>query len=141
VSPAALPAASFVCGLLFAIGLGISGMTNPAKILGFLDVTGAWDPSLAFVMMGGIGMTALAWRLRALMRRPLFASAFPDTSRCDIDPRLTGGAVLFGVGWGLVGYCPGPAVTVLSTGAAPVLVFAIAMLAGMAIFSVRGRAP
>jgi len=131
---------SFVSGVVFALGLGISGMTNPAKVVGFLDVTGAWDPSLALVMGSGIGVHFLFawWSKRA--KRPLWADAFVLPKRSDIDWRLLGGAALFGLGWGTAGYCPGPGLVSLvgiSTGA---LAFCASMIGGMVAFHVFVRA-
>lgn len=135
--------AAFGAGLLFAIGLAISGMTHPRKVVGFLDPTrGArggnlgWDPSLAFVMLGAIAVGLVAFRLILRRSRPLFAAGFALPTMRNIDARLVVGAALFGLGWGLGGFCPGPAVVTLVTGAVPVLVFVAAMLAGMALFDV-----
>lgn len=123
--------AIFGAGLLFALGLGISGMTQPAKVVGFLDVTGAWKPELAFVMGGAIAVHLLAYRLVPKMERPLFEPRFGVPSRRDIDPRLIGGAVLFGAGWGLGGYCPGPGLVSLASGSWQAIVFVGAMVVGM----------
>lgn len=120
------PLAAFAAGALFAVGLGVSGMTLPSKVIGFLDVTGDWDPSLAFVMVGAIGVYAAF--LRLFPRRaapPSIAASRP------IDRRLIAGAALFGIGWGLSGYCPGPALTSLVTLTAPALIFVGAMVMGM----------
>ena len=108
--------ASFVSGVLFAVGLGVGGTTKPAKVTAFLDFFGDWDPSLAFVMIGAILMHAVLYRLIRRRPVPLFASAFSIPTRTDIDTRLVGGAALFGIGWGLGGFCPGPAVTSLASG-------------------------
>lgn len=124
-------AAIFGAGLLFALGLGISGMTQPAKVVGFLDITGAWKPELAFVMGGAIAVHLLAYRLVPKMERPLFEPRFGVPSRRDIDPRLIGGAVLFGAGWGLGGYCPGPGLVSLASGSWQAIVFVGAMVVGM----------
>jgi hypothetical protein len=126
--------AAFVSGLLFAVGLGISGMTQPAKVTAFLDFTGNWDPSLACVMIGAITVHAVLYRVIRRRSSPLFASAFSVPTRQDIDLRLVGGAALFGVGWGLGGFCPGPAVTSLASGHASVVLFAAAMIAGMYLY-------
>jgi uncharacterized membrane protein YedE/YeeE len=115
---------SFVAGLLFAVGLGVSGMTDPRKVLGFLDVFGQWDASLALVMAGAIGVHLPFLRL-VRARRPM---ATPGDDR--IGGRLVLGAVVFGVGWGLSGYCPGPALVSLASGRGAVLVFVVAMVAG-----------
>lgn len=120
-------------GFVFGLGLVISGMTDPSKVVGFLDITGAWDPSLAFVMGGAVGVHALLYRIIRPGPRPLLASAWQIPSRHDIDLRLLGGAAIFGVGWGIGGYCPGPAlVSVASLSAAPI-VFVVAMSLGMAL--------
>jgi uncharacterized protein len=126
--------ASFVSGVTFAIGLGISGMTKPAKVTAFLDFFGDWDPSLAFVMIGAILTHAVLYRLIRRRPAPLFASAFSIPTRTNIEPRLVGGAALFGIGWGLGGFCPGPAVTALASGRTSVVIFVIAMLAGMSLY-------
>ncbi len=123
---------SAAAGLLFALGLGISGMTDPTRIIGFLDVTGRWDPSLAFVMAGAIGVH-YAFARRA-QRRPVTLAGAPIhlPTRTVIDRRLLIGAALFGVGWGVSGYCPGPALVALSGGASlGVVVFVAAMVTGM----------
>jgi uncharacterized membrane protein YedE/YeeE len=126
--------AAFIAGLIFALGLGIGGMTQPAKVTAFLDIAGNWDPSLAFVMMGAILVHAVSYRLVRRRPTPLFASTFAIPTRSDIDIRLVGGAAIFGVGWGLGGFCPGPAVTSLASGHTAVVTFVIAMLVGMYLF-------
>lgn len=123
-------------GVLFALGLGIGGMTDPAKVVGFLDFSGAWDPSLAFVMGGAVGTHALLRRLISRRPKPVFAPAFPDLSKSQIDAKLVGGAALFGIGWGMAGYCPGPALVSAAKGTPTVLLFVAAMLAGMGLFRV-----
>jgi uncharacterized membrane protein YedE/YeeE len=134
---------SFFSGLLFAIGLGVGGMTDPANVLGFLDLAGDWDFRLALVMAGAIGVHALLRPLILGRGRPLFAEAFPRFSLSRLDRPLLVGSALFGVGWGLGGFCPGPALTSLSTGAVPLLVFVPAMFAGMYLVQVlqSRRAP
>jgi uncharacterized protein len=122
---------AFLSGLLFALGLGLSGMTNPANVLGFLDIAGDWDFRLAFVMGGAIAVHAALRPLIHKRERPLFAEKFPSFSASQVDPKLLVGAALFGVGWGLGGYCPGPALTSLASGATQLLVFVPAMFAGM----------
>jgi uncharacterized protein len=132
---------AFGCGLLFALGLGLAGMTQPSKVLGFLDIGGVWDPSLALVMLGAIAVHLPLARLR---RRQGGAPAddigcASDDNEADgtgtsIDGRLVIGAALFGIGWGLSGYCPGPAIVSLATGASGVLVFVGAMIGGMALY-------
>lgn len=124
-------AVAFAAGLLFALGLGIGGMTQPAKVIGFLDVAGDWDPSLAFVMGGALLVYAVVARLALARPAPLLESKFFVPTRRDIDRPLVIGAVLFGAGWGLAGYCPGPALVSLGSGRASVLVFVAAMLLGM----------
>jgi uncharacterized membrane protein YedE/YeeE len=122
---------SFCCGLVFALGLGIGGMTQPAKVLGFLDVFGAWDPSLAFVMAGAVATHAVL-RLVVLRRAaPVLEARFSLPTLTALDARLLAGAALFGVGWGIAGFCPGPAVVASGAGARNAIVFAVAMLAGM----------
>jgi uncharacterized protein len=120
-------------GMLFGLGLAVSGMVNPAKIIGFLDVAGDWDPTLAFVMGGALLVTAPAFRLILKRPRPILADGFALPTKSALDVRLLGGAALFGVGWGLSGFCPGPAVTALATGLAPVFAFVASMMAGMAL--------
>lgn len=122
---------AFLSGLVFAAGLAVSGMTQPQKVVGFLDVAGAWDPSLAFVMIGAIGLNIVLFRFILKRTGPVFGSVFQLPNRKDIDPRLVAGAALFGVGWGLGGYCPGPGLVSLAAGGIPALVFVIAMAAGM----------
>jgi len=123
--------ASFGCGLLFGIGLLISGMTQPAKVLGFLDIFGQWDPTLAFVMMGAIAASSAGYALVRRANRPILVRQHLWPTRTDIDRPLIVGSVLFGIGWGLVGLCPGPAVENLATLSPPVIVFVLAMIAGM----------
>jgi uncharacterized membrane protein YedE/YeeE len=122
---------SFASGLVFALGLGISGMTRPIKVIGFLDFFGAWDASLAFVMVGAIAVYFVAYRFRATMPSPLFAPKFAMPTRNDLDEKLIIGSAIFGAGWGLGGFCPGPALTSLASGAMPVFVFFVAMALGM----------
>jgi len=118
-------------GLLFGMGLTVSGMTDPQRVRGFLDVFGDWDPTLAFVMGGAVLVMAVAWRLQARMAKPFFAHAFSLPDRSDLDPRLLTGAVVFGVGWGIAGLCPGPAVASLALSPVHAIPFVAAMLAGM----------
>ncbi len=126
---------AFVSGIVFAIGLGLAGMTQPSKVIGFLDFTGAWDPSLAFVMMGAIGVHAFfAWRVRT-MHAPLFAEKFNVPMSSKLDGPLIAGAATFGIGWGLAGYCPGPALVAATSFAPATMVFVAGMLAGM--FAIR----
>jgi len=118
-------------GLLFGIGLVISGMADPAKVLNFLDVFGTWDPSLAFVMGGAVLMTFAGYRLAWRRRRPLLGERFHIPTKTDIDRRLLTGAALFGIGWGLGGFCPGPAFAALGLAQPGTLAFVPAMLLGM----------
>lgn len=120
-------------GILFGIGLSVSQMINPAKIQDFLDVAGAWDPSLAFVMGGAVAVTLVAFRFILKQPAPRLAAGFQVPTATAIDARLLGGAALFGVGWGLGGFCPGPAVAALSLGDGKIAVFVLAMLAGMTL--------
>lgn len=126
-------------GLLFGVGLLVSGMTQPAKVVNFLDVLGAWDPSLGFVMAGAIAVHFFAYRLVPRLPRPLWAGGWSLPTRRDVDGRLLVGAVLFGAGWGLGGYCPGPAITSLAAGAASTLIFTGSMLAGMWAYALWER--
>lgn len=126
-------AATFLAGALFAVGLGISGMTKPSKVVGFLDLSGAWDASLAFVMLGAIAVYFTLHRLIVKRPRPIFDTRFHLPSRKDIDARLVAGAAIFGIGWGLGGYCPGPGLVTAASGAAPALVFVAAMAIGMKV--------
>lgn len=121
---------AFFAGALFAVGLILGGMTQPAKVIGFLDVTGHWDPSLAFVMGGAVLVYAVLFRLFVRRPTPLFESKFHLPSRRDIDSRLVIGAAIFGIGWGLAGYCPGPGFASLTAGRLP-LVFVAALILGM----------
>ncbi len=127
---------SFSSGIMFAIGLGIAGMTKPEKVMGFLDFTGQWDASLMFVMVGAIAVSALAYHFVAKKRAsPLLVESWHLPTKKDIDRPLLLGAALFGVGWGLGGFCPGPGVVSLATGSLPAVVFVAAMLVGMMGYS------
>ena len=134
-----LIASAFLCGLVFGLGLVLSAMVNPQKILNFLDFFGTWDPSLAFVMAGAIAVTLPGYRFVLRRPSPMLSPEFLVPGAKDIDPRLVGGAALFGVGWGLVGYCPGPAVAALGIGGVEVLIFVVAMLVGMAAYGLGAR--
>lgn len=123
-------AVAAVAGLLFGAGLVLGGMTQPAKVIGFLDPGGQWDPSLALVMVGAIAVHALAYRIVRGRAAPLFANAFSVPTRRDLDAPLLLGAALFGVGWGLGGYCPGPGLVSLGSGRLEPLAFVLAFLAG-----------
>jgi len=133
-------AAALGTGALFAVGLAISGMTRPSKVTGFLDLTGAWDASLAFVMMGAIAVHFVAYRV--IMRRPapLFDAKFHVPTRKDIDPRLVLGATLFGVGWALGGFCPGPGLVSAAGGSLGAVVFVAGMTIGMFLEQALARA-
>lgn len=120
----------FVAGLVFAVGLVVAGMTQPAKIVSFLDFAGNWDPSLAFVMGGAIAVHAVAYRFIMKRQSPLFAPKFLVPNRNDIDVPLVLGSALFGIGWGLGGYCPGPAITSAGAVSSSALLFVGAMLVG-----------
>ena len=122
-----------VAGVIFGLGLVISGMANPAKVLNFLDVAGTWDPSLAFVMAGAVAVTAIGYRLVLARPKPLFASSFHLPTQRTLDARIFVGPAIFGIGWGLSGFCPGPAVTSLGLAASGTLAFVPAMLIGMAV--------
>jgi hypothetical protein len=123
--------ASFVCGLIFGAGLLISGMTQPEKVLGFLDIFGAWDATLAFVMAGAVAVASIGFALARHSAAPVFAARFSWPERRDIDMPLVAGAILFGIGWGLVGICPGPALVNLAGLSLPIVVFVAAMVLGM----------
>ncbi|MBX9646517.1 MAG: YeeE/YedE family protein [Xanthobacteraceae bacterium] len=124
------------CGLIFGAGLLISGMVQPTKVLGFLDIFGAWDPSLAVVMAAALAVAVPGFRLAGLRTGPLLARDYFWPTRTGIDAPLVIGAALFGIGWGLVGLCPGPALESLATLSPGVIVFVVAMAAGMALHSV-----
>lgn len=122
---------AFLTGLLFGLGLCLSSMTSPAVVQGFLDIAGVWNPTLLFVMAGGVIVTFAGYRLIWLRGQPLWAASFQLPAAKAIDAPLLSGAAIFGIGWGLAGYCPGPAVVSLSSGRAEVWVFVAAMLVGM----------
>lgn len=126
---------SFLAGIIFALGLGISGMTRPIKVIGFLEFFGNWDPSLAFVMAGAIAVYFVANRRLLTMPSPLLAAKFAIPTRSDLDPSLIIGAAIFGAGWGLGGFCPGPALTSLASGALPLIIFVAAMAAGIFLYA------
>lgn len=126
-------AVSLASGAVFGVGLAVSGMTRPEKVRGFLDFLGRWDPSLAFVMGGAVLVHMAAFWLITKRRSPVFAARFGIPTRRDIDARLVLGAALFGIGWGLGGFCPGPGITSLVGGAPSVLVFVLAMVASLAL--------
>lgn len=134
MGPAARLLPPILSGALFGAGLTIGGMTDPKRVLAFLDLFGRWDPTLAFVMAGAVLVMAVAWRISSRMERPLFAARFSLPGREDLDGRLVAGSMMFGIGWGLAGLCPGPALANLATAPAKVLPFVAAMFAGMAAF-------
>jgi uncharacterized membrane protein YedE/YeeE len=118
-------------GTIFGAGLTIGGMTDPARVRGFLDLFGEWDPTLAFVMGGAVLVMALAWAVQRKMLRPFFGDGFALPDRSDITPRLIGGSALFGIGWAIAGLCPGPGFAALAIAPASAAIFVIAMLGGM----------
>jgi uncharacterized membrane protein YedE/YeeE len=121
-------------GTLFGLGLTISGMVNPAKIIGLLDFAGEWDPTLGFVMGGALLVAIPAFRPILRRPRPVLSDEFDLPTKKDVDFRLLAGSAIFGIGWGLAGLCPGPAVTALASGLAPVFAFVAAMVTGMAVY-------
>ncbi|HSP59190.1 MAG TPA: DUF6691 family protein [Halomonas sp.] len=120
----------YIAGLIFGLGLGISGMTDPARVLGFLDVAGSWDPTLIFVLGGAVITTFIGYRLVLRRPNPMFGERFQLPTRRDLDGRLIGGAALFGIGWGLSGYCPGPAFASIAGLTLPLAALLVAMVAG-----------
>ena len=126
--------AALIVGIIFAVGLGISGMTHPEKVIGFLDILGEWDASLAFVMIGAISVHAMAYRLIRRRSSPIFSKDFYVPSSKKMSPSLIIGAFIFGIGWALAGYCPGPAITSLASFQWRPLLFVISMISGMTVF-------
>jgi uncharacterized membrane protein YedE/YeeE len=126
---------AFFAGLIFGFGLLLGGMANPAKVLGFLDLAGAWDPSLGLVMAGAIAVAILPFNWARKQKKSLLGSPMQLPVKRELDSRLIGGSLLFGVGWGIAGICPGPAVAILLTGHWQIIVFVLAMLAGILLFS------
>ncbi len=126
---------AFIIGLVFGLGISLSGMANPAKVLNFFDLAGTWDPSLAFVMGGALAVTFVGYRLAFIRPAPLFENGFQLPANKMIDARLLGGSAFFGIGWGIAGFCPGGALPALGTGKIEVLLFVLAMLGG--IFAAR----
>lgn len=120
-------------GTLFGAGLALGGMTDPARVRGFLDIFGNWDPTLAFVMGGAVLVMAIAWRIQGRMAHPLFAETFSLPDRSDLTVKLVSGAALFGIGWGTAGLCPGPGVAALVIDPAAAATFLVAMMAGMGL--------
>ena len=131
--------AALLAGLVFGLGLIVSGMADPAKVLGFLDLGGAWDPSLAFVMAGAIGVGALAFATARKRSVSFLGAAMKLPTSRDIDRRLVIGSVVFGIGWGIAGFCPGPGLVALGMGEVKALVFVVAMLLGMGAFELLER--
>ena len=125
---------SFIVGLIFGIGLIFAGMTDPSKVIGFLDVAGLWDPSLAFVMAGAILVGLVGFRFARHRTMNFLGGAIRLPSKGDIDKRLVIGSLLFGIGWGMAGFCPGPALVSLGTGSPKAILFVLSMIAGMALF-------
>jgi uncharacterized protein len=125
---------SLLAGLVFGLGLIVSGMANPAKILGFLDLSGSWDPSLAFVMAGAIAVGLIAFAMAGKRTVSILGADMKLPIARHIDRRLVGGSLLFGIGWGVAGFCPGPGLVALGMGEAKAAVFVAAMLVGMALF-------
>jgi len=122
-------------GLLFSFGLIISDMVNPARVIAFLDIFGEWDPTLAFVMAGAIAVASIAWIIARPRKSAYFGGQIPPMPSQPVDAKLVSGSALFGIGWGLVGICPGPAIVALSFGKWEIAVFIIAMMAGMALYN------
>ncbi|MCZ4320640.1 conserved membrane hypothetical protein [Pseudomonas sp. 8BK] len=130
---------AFLAGVTFGIGLLSAGMANPTKVLAFLDLAGAWDPSLALVMVAAIGVAFLPFNWARAQRSSLLGAPMQLPGKRKLDRRLIGGSLLFGIGWGIAGICPGPAVALLLTGRWQVLLFMAAMLAGMVVFAALER--
>lgn len=130
---------SFSVGILFALGLGISGMTQPEKVIGFLDIFGTWDPSLMFVMIGAIGVHTIIYRLTRKKSSPLIATQWHLPQKTEVNKSLLIGALLFGMGWGLSGYCPGPALASAMTLESGTLMFIGSMILGMFAFKLYAK--
>lgn len=130
---------SMLAGAVFGLGLLVSGMANPAKVLGFLDLAGPWDPSLALVMAGAIAIASIAFGIAGRRTRSLIGQEMKLPSSRTVDRRLVGGSLLFGIGWGIAGFCPGPALVALGMGEGKAVVFVLAMLAGMGAFELLER--
>ena len=128
-----------VSGTLFGAGLALGGMTDPARVRGFLDIFGDWDPTLAFVMGGAVLVMAIAWRIQPRLAHPVFAETFALPDRSDLTPKLIGGSALFGIGWGIAGLCPGPGIAALVIQPTSAAIFVAAMLAGMGIVRLTER--
>ncbi len=132
---------TWLCGVVFAIGLGIGGMTMPSKVIGFLDIAGAWDASLAFVMGGALTVYAVLYRFARKRSAPMLAPAFAVPTRRDLDLPLVAGAALFGIGWAIGGFCPGPALVSLAWFDPRVILFVVAMCAGMLLHGAVAARP
>jgi len=130
---------AMVAGLIFGVGLILSGMTDPSKVIGFLDLAGRWDPSLAFVMGGAISVGVVAFRFARGREKSLLGDVMRVSTARQVDRRLILGSLAFGVGWGLAGYCPGPALASVARGGTQPLLFVAAMLAGMAVYEILNR--
>lgn len=130
---------AFIAGLIFSLGLVVSGMVLPTRVIGFLDIFGQWDPTLAFVMIGGILTHAVTYRWITKRQSPLLASVFAKPGQVVLDKRLLIGAAIFGVGWGLAGYCPGPGLVSLGSGAMSPMIFVGSMVGGIIVFQVFQR--
>jgi uncharacterized membrane protein YedE/YeeE len=138
--PYVAAAIAFVAGAIFAAGLALAGMTQPSKVIGFLDVTGAWDPSLAFVMVGAIAVYFVTSRWILGRPRPLVEPRFHLPTEKRVDPRVVAGSAIFGVGWGLAGYCPGPGIASVGSTSIDAIVFVASMSFGMLVFEAMNRA-
>lgn len=125
---------ALLSGILFGLGLGISQMIDPARVIGFLDVTGTWDPTLLFVLGGAVAVTAIAFRWILRQKRPFFSAHFALPTRDDIDAPLVMGASIFGIGWGICGYCPGPGLTALVLGQWNPVLFVLSLVVGMLVY-------
>lgn len=132
---------ALLAGLVFGLGLIVSGMTNPSKVIGFLDVFGTWDPSLAFVMVGAIFVGFFSFRYAAVLPNSLLGNAMHLPKTAHIDRPLILGAAIFGIGWGLVGYCPGPALASIFSGNVNALIFTLAMMVGMGAYEIYKKLP
>lgn len=130
---------AWITGLVFGSGIAISGMIDPAKVLNFFDIAGSWDPSLAFVMGGAVVVAFIGYRLVLRRRAPLFESRFQVPTASAIDMRLVGGSALFGIGWGIAGFCPGAAIPALGTGRWEVLLFLVSVAVGIGLRRILAR--
>jgi uncharacterized membrane protein YedE/YeeE len=131
---------AYIAGLIFGIGIALSGMANPAKVLNFFDIAGTWDPSLAFVMGGALAVTMLGYQVVLRRDGPRYARMFHLPPPRDIDPKLVGGSALFGIGWGIAGFCPGGVLPVIGMGRMDIFVFVAALVAGILLTKLVMRA-